>query len=168
MRKQLLVLVFTLAACGDRGEPDTAEMVAPDSAVQTEPEPAAGLDRPAGGLGTAQMQDVRGGQTGGDILLADRGGETEVRVSLTNVQPNAEVTGHVHSGTCAAIGPVVEPLDPVRTDSTGTGMMNTAVDLQRAQLMDGRHIIVYHGPDGQPLACAVIPLPTVTDQSSTI
>jgi hypothetical protein len=64
---------------------------------------------------------------------------------------------HVHSGTCETSGPVVAPLDSVKTDATGMGMINTTVSIPFATVNNGQHFVQVHKPDGKPAACANVP-----------
>jgi hypothetical protein len=152
------LLALGLGACG--GEDRSRDAVATGDTVPILPhEPAAGMDRPGEGMGTALIQDLQGGAVGGEVRVHDRGGDAEVRVVLTGAPPNMEHPGNIHSGTCASIGAVVRPLNPIATDSVGSGTMNTDVGLARTDLQREQLAVVYEGPDGRPLACAELPRP---------
>jgi hypothetical protein len=155
-----LAIAAALGACAGGDDEPRTPVALEDSVPDLAHEPAAGMDRPGGGMGTALMQDLQGGAAGGEVTVYDRGGETELRVTLTGGGMNAEHPGHVHSGTCATIGQVLQPLEPVSTDSTGTGTMTTDLSLERSELETAELVIVYHGEGGRPLVCGEVPEPT--------
>ena len=110
---------------------------------------------------TAQFQEV--GQSGitGDVRLAERGAQTEVAVNIRGAASAGNMPGHIHSGTCDAIGSVVQPLEPVSVDAGGSGSATSTVNLNAMSVMDGQHIVVYHGSDGTPVTCAPVPTHTM-------
>jgi len=152
-----LPLLITLAACGDdRGRVD---LPAGETAVApaTDPGPAP-MPATAPGMGaTIPLQPVGGSAFGGEVMIEDRGNQSEVMVRLTGTPGNTTHNGHIHSGRCDGIGGVVMPLQPITTDANGTGSMTTTVELAPMAVMDGRHIVVYHDAAGGPAACAEIP-----------
>jgi hypothetical protein len=106
---------------------------------------------------TAQMQPIGDSNVRGEITVTDRGEtQTEVMVRLTGAPAGTRHPGHVHSGTCDSIGGVVQPLEPIETDAAGTGTMTATLDLPPMQLMDGQHVVVYHGAGGAPVTCGQI------------
>lgn len=161
------VLALALVGCADDGDDpgltagDSVGVVGADEdSIAMEPAhmPAAGMDQPPGGIGqTAQFNALGGSGVTGEVTIADRGEQAEVMVRLTGSAPNSSHPGHIHSGTCEAIGGVVQPLDPIDTDGTGTGSMTTNVGINPMTLMDGQHVVVYHGTGGRPITCAQIP-----------
>jgi hypothetical protein len=157
----VLALMVGLAACGDR-ETGVQEVSA-DSVPNLPPEPAAGLDSPPEGLGTSLMENLQGGAAGGEVTLFDRGGSTEMRVSLSAAPPDGEHPGHMHAGTCRSIGEVFQPLETIRTDSTGNGTMNAEVTMEPAALASRQLVVVYHAEGGGPLVCAEVPRPARGD-----
>lgn len=163
-RWMIAVLALGLAGCEAEDENATVATLPAEDSVAMDPEhiPAAGMDVPPGGIGeTLQLQELEGSGVGGEVTVADRGEQTEVMVRLTSAPANSSHPGHIHSGTCEALGGAVQPLDPIATDGTGTGSMTTNVDLSAMTIMDGQHIIVYHGTGGRPIACANIPAHTM-------
>lgn len=154
-----LALLIGLAGCAD-DDPDMVVIEAEGDGMAMEPAPmpAAGMDQPPGGLGeTLQLQPLRDSGVRGEVTIADRGQQTEIMVRLTGASANGQHPGHIHSGSCDAPGGVVQALEPISTDATGTGTMTTNVELAPQMVMDGQHIVVYHGTGGAPATCAGIP-----------
>lgn len=153
-----LAVVVVLTACADEDRP---QEVVSDSSVAgpwAEPDlvgdPAAMA--PMGGM-VAQMNPIEGSGVGGEITITDRANQTEVMVRLTGTAPSGSHPGHIHSGTCENIGGVVQALEPIIADNTGTGTMTTTVNIPPMTLMSGNHVVVYHGDGGSPITCAAIP-----------
>lgn len=156
----LPVLLAGLVACAaDNDEDDVAlEGVEDSMAMEPAPMPEAGLDQPPGGVGeTAQFEELAGSGVAGEATVANRGGQSEIMVRLTGAPADSEHPGHLHTGRCDAIGGVVQPLEPIQTDSLGTGSMTAEVELAPEAVMDGQHIVVYHGTGGRPITCANLP-----------
>ncbi len=160
-----LVLLALVTACGGDDRSGTA-FAEPDTLGDLDVAPAAGMDSPPGGIGgTSPMTDLQNAGLGGEVMVADRGGETQVVVSLTGAQAGAVHDGHVHTGSCASIGGVVEALDAIEADSAGIGRMTTPVTIRPEVLTDGQHVVVYHDAGGRPLACGEIPRPAPTQDT---
>lgn len=163
-RLMFAVLALGLAGCDADEEDATVATLPANDTVAMAPEhiPAAGMDTPPGGIAeTLQLEELQGSGVGGEVTVADRGEQTEVMVRLTSAPANSSHPGHIHSGTCNALGGVVQPLDPIQTDGTGTGSMTTNVEVAPMTIMDGQHIVVYHGTGGRPITCASIPAHTM-------
>jgi hypothetical protein len=92
----------------------------------------------------------------GELILTPAGGETEVSVTLSGLEPNSTHPGHIHEGTCSAPGSVVAPLGEITADATGSGTMTTSVPVATATVTAGNHIVQYHGEGMAPIACAEI------------
>jgi hypothetical protein len=90
------------------------------------------------------------------VTVTGRGDQTEVVVHLMGAQPNTAHPGHIHTGTCEAIGSVVQPLQAITVDA-GSGSSTTTVGVPPATAMDGQHVIAFHGEAGTPATCAPIP-----------
>jgi hypothetical protein len=156
-----LPLVALLAGCGDDARDQ--DLVFTDTetttpATETPPTAAPAPGAPAGEMAqSAELRELQGSGVGGDVTVRDRGTQTEVMVRLTGTPANSTHPGHIHSGTCDAIGGVVQALEPINTDATGTGTMTATVDVQPMTMMDGQHVVVYHGAGGTPVACAQVP-----------
>jgi hypothetical protein len=154
-----LPLALLFAACG--GDADDADIVLDDMDEPTaeqgmpptvEAPPAA----PAMPM-TAQLQPLQDSGVTGEVTVTGRDAQTEVTVRLAGGTPSESHPGHIHSGTCDAVGGVVQPLQPIAADATGSGTMTTTVAVPAATAMNGQHIVVYHAPGGQPVTCAQIP-----------
>jgi hypothetical protein len=151
-----------LLGCAELENYTEAEINAADSAAATAmvpdsaPSMASGSDEPGG---TAELREIEGSGVTGEIAIIDLGQRTQVVVRLTGAPSHASHPGHIHGGTCPAIGVVTQPLRPVVTDSTGTGSATTELEVDASSLTDGRHIVVYHGTGGRPITCAAIPAP---------
>ena len=103
---------------------------------------------------TVTFEAVDGSGVAGEATITDRGDRTEVMVRLTGTEAGGSHNGHIHGGTCEAIGGVVQALEPIETDGTGTGTMTTTVEIPLSELTDGQHVVVYHAGDGAPMSCA--------------
>ena len=157
-----LPLVLAFAACGgDADDGDFAPM-ADESQEVMPPATDPGMSSPpameAGTGQTAMFQALGDSGVSGEATITDRGQQTEIMVRLTGGSGAGEHPGHIHSGTCDNVGGVVQPLDAITTDATGTGTMTTTVDLAPMTVMDGQHVIVYHAAGGgPPITCAQVP-----------
>lgn len=155
-------LLLAVAACGGGDGESTVSTADLDTTSLPSQEPGLG---PGSGVGvnevgsgqTATMTPVGNSGVGGDATITDRGEQTEILVRLTGTPANGTHPGHVHTGTCASIGSVAQALEPISTDATGTGTMTTTVTIPPMTLMNGQHVVVYHGAGGTPVACADIP-----------
>jgi hypothetical protein len=151
-------LVALLAGCPGERPADDAFLTDADT-LTADPTftPGPGLDQPPAMGETAQMQDLQGTGVGGEVVVTDRGNQAEVMVRLTGAPPNSSHPGHIHSGSCANLGGVVQALEPITTDAAGVGEMTATVDIAPMTLMNGQHLVAYHGAGGAPIACADIP-----------
>jgi len=147
------LLAVAFAACG--GVEDS-EPLATD--VGFDPAPEAMHDMADhGAMGeTAQFQELQGSGVSGEVMIHDRGDQTEVMVRLAGAPANSSHPGHIHSGSCDAIGGVVQALETIETDAMGAGTMTTTIDVAPSLVMNGEHIVVYHG-GGEAITCAEIP-----------
>ena len=143
----LLALPLTLAACGG-GEEETAGTPA-DSAMEAINPPAADM---SGMASTLSLQPLGGGSTSGQATVTPNGQQTQVQIQLSGLTPGAH-PGHIHAGTCEAIGEVVQPLPEITAGEDGSGTAETTLTLDATTIMDGQHVISYHGEGGAPIAC---------------
>lgn len=160
-------LPFALVACGGNdtdAETDAgAVMETADTAAMAPMPPAAPMDTAAtamAGGDTVQLSAVGGSGVGGQAVLTDMSGQTQVMVMLTGTSGTGTHQGHIHQGTCAAPGEVVAPLQPITADGSGGGTMTATVPVPMATVMNGQHIIAYHeagGNPGSPVVCGAIP-----------
>lgn len=134
-------------------EPAPAEPAQPEPAPSTPETPAAPT--------TAQFTPVNDSGVTGSVELQDQGDQTTVVSTLSGGEAGTEYQGMIHSGTCDAPGEVVEQLSPITVSEDGSGESTSRVPVAPAQVMDGQHIVLYHGADQAPVTCAAIPAQTM-------
>lgn len=148
----LLALPLTLAACGGDDEVDTTLEGIDTATVATATTDTAAHDMAAMPM-TVAMQPVGNSGVTGQATLTPSGTQTQVQVQVTGLTPGAH-PGHIHTGNCAAPGPVVQPLPEITAGADGSGSANTTLALDHATLMNGQHMIGYHGEGGAVVVCA--------------
>jgi hypothetical protein len=157
----LLPLFPLLAGCP--GDDDPQQVAVGDTLVSVTTPAGQGMEdrmagMPHGEMGAVvQLTPLQDSGVAGEVTVTPQGNETQVMVRLTGGTPGGNHPGHVHSGTCANIGGVVQALQPISTDGTGTGTMTTTVGIPPMTLMNGQHVIVYHGDGGRPVTCGEVP-----------
>jgi hypothetical protein len=165
----LASLPFALAACS--GDGDAAEgggtdttTVAPSTETSSTTTPPAGADTGMSGAqamgGAVTMNAVGNSGVTGQAQFMDHGqGQTMVTVNLAG-QGSSAHSGHIHQGTCDALGSVVAPLQDV-TLANGAGTSTSTVQVPLATVMNGQHVVAYHQGQGSnagaPVVCAQIP-----------
>jgi hypothetical protein len=109
---------------------------------------------PIGSLSSGATSQVAGSAT----ISADSP-KSKVTVSLRGLEPNSKHAGHLHVGTCSAVGPVAVGLSVITADANGNGSSTTEVDTAK---LAGAYV-AYHqrGPDdangiGSFIACGEI------------
>jgi len=163
----LTALPFALAACGggdeaaEGGAADTtaAGMGATDTttaATTTTTMPAdTGMAGATAMGGAVTMNAVGGSGVTGQAQLMEHGtGQTMVTVNLT-AQGNSTHSGHIHTGTCEALGDVVVPLQDV-TLANGTGSASSTIQVPMATVMNGQHVVSYHQGQGASAGASVV------------
>jgi hypothetical protein len=157
-----LLLGVLLSACGT--DDDRVATTLPGDTIVGAPAtppgtlPGQTMDPAMAGMAaTVQLQPLGDSGVGGEAVITDRGAQVEVMVRLTGTPGNTTHPGHIHSGTCANVGGVVQALEPITTGADGAGTMTTQVDLAPMSVMDGQHVVVYHAAGGQPATCGEIP-----------
>jgi hypothetical protein len=169
----LTALPFALAACGG-GDEEAVEGGADTTAMGTMTDTTAPMNTGtmpadtgmagAQGMGGAVTMNAAGGSgVTGQAQFMDHGsGSTMVTVNLT-AQGSSTHSGHIHTGTCDAPGPVVVPLQDV-TLANGTGSSSSTIQVPLATVMNGQHIVAYHASSGEnpgaPVVCGTIPAMT--------
>lgn len=155
----LAALPLAIAACAEE-EPEPVM----DEAVIAEPAVPAATDPAAMGAGTGMEQMVNmtalnnSGVTG-QATVTPADGQTQVMVTLNAGAGGATHEGHIHQGTCDSPGGVVQPLQPITLDQSGSGSMTTTVQVEPNTVMDGQHIVLYHEAGGSsPVVCGSIPM----------
>jgi hypothetical protein len=165
----LFALPLALAACGGEAETeaDTAVVVPAETAPAATPAPAmpaesAMAGQTAGGQSVAMNALNNSGVTGTAQVMAHGEGESMVTVTLMG-QGTGTHPGHIHSGTCDNLGPVVVPLENVVMNN-GQGTSTSTVKVPMATVMNGQHVVNYHAGSGDnpmaPVACGAIPAQT--------
>jgi hypothetical protein len=151
-------LPLLLAGCGGDDAAESAGEGTDTTAlpVVTDTAPVAAAPPPPTGAAPIALVAVNNSGAGGEVVLSDASGQTQVDVRLTGAPPG-ERAGHIHSGTCDAPGAVVQPLQPVTVGADGTGTGTSTVPVALTAVTDGRHIVAFHGEGGAPIACAPIP-----------
>lgn len=158
----LLAVPLVLAACvAEEPADDTAmaDIDAPAGDMMPPPAMDTGMMMAGGemaGMGSQiAINAVNNSGVSGNVELTPEGNQTRVMVNLVGA-PSGEHKGHIHEGTCANLGTVVQPLE----DIDASGSSTTTVNIPAATVMNGQHVIAYHvagGDPGQPIACADIP-----------
>lgn len=129
-------------------------------AVARDTAAAAGYQASGAGMSqTYPVSEVNGSGYNGSVVLTDLGGG-KTKVAFTMTAPdsvtNKEVDhdSHIHTGTCAAPGPVVHPLEDVRGNGTPS---ESEVPMALSGLQDGNHLVAAHADEGEAtIACADI------------
>jgi hypothetical protein len=157
------------AACGGEGEggaegagDTTTAAVSPAPSAATPPTTAAESTMTGQSSATTPVQMAalnNSGVTGQAQIMEHGAAETMVTVTLQG-QGSTTHPGHIHSGTCDQLGPVVAPLESVAMAS-GTGTSTSTVKVSMGTVMNGQHVVNFHAGAGEnpmaPVACGAIP-----------
>jgi hypothetical protein len=144
-----------LAACSEKKP--AQQMQTPSAAAESAATAAPAPPPPV----SATLAEMHRSHITGNVTLTQKGDSTEVAETLTGGRPGTKYPTHIHSGTCAKPGAVVQPLESVAvgTDKSGsaTTMVLTAT-IDSARTKFGSLLIQSHNPRGmQPVACAELP-----------
>jgi hypothetical protein len=162
----LTALPFALAACGggdEAAEGGAADTTAAAGMGATDTTTAATTTMPADtgmagatGMGGAVTMNAVGtsGVTGQAQIMEHGTGQTMVTVNLT-AQGSSTHSGHIHTGTCEALGDVVVPLQDV-TLANGTGSSSSTIQVPMATVMNGQHVVSYHQGQGASAGPSVV------------
>ena len=154
-RNQLATLALAavlplLVACEqDAGEDPQDTSVATETSAETTDSVM--------GIGLVRVADVelasidRSGVTG--RVEGEPDGEgASLTLTLDGLEPGSVYPAHLHSGRCAAGGPVVVPLGRVTAEQDGTGSLTAEVE--GTELAADEPLFVQaHNPDGDAVAC---------------
>ena len=167
----LPALALSVAACGGGGEggaegggDTTAAAVSPAPAPSAATPPTTPAESTMTGQSSAttpvQLTALNNsGVTGQAQIMEDGDAETMVTVTLQG-QGTATHPGHIHSGTCDQLGPVVAPLESVAM-AGGTGTSTSTIKVSMGTVMNGQHVVNFHAGAGAnpmaPVACGAIP-----------
>lgn len=149
------LVVRTDTSMGNPVDTTTVVVTTPDASGNTSGYQASGV---GGMTQSLALKPVNGSNFTGNAVLTDLGGG-KTRIALTlnapaNTDASIDHDANIHSGTCAAPGPVVHELDDV--DANGSAS-DTEVDASMSVLMDGNHIVAAEENDGErAVACAEI------------
>lgn len=104
------------------------------------------------GVGTANA-----GITG-DAEVVKGSGAFKLTLHLHGLPPNSDHIADIHLGSCAAMGPIEIPLQPLSADATGAATSITNVPREYQLPVGGWYAMVHQGPDLQgdnakPMAC---------------
>lgn len=158
----LTALPLALAACGGgdeaaEGGADTtaASMDSMTTTTATTMPADTGMSG-AQSMGSAVTMNAVGtsGVTGQAQFMDHGAGQTMVTVNLT-AQGSTTHSGHIHQGTCDALGQVVAPLQDV-TLANGAGTSSSTVPVALATVMNGQHVVAYHQGQGANAGAAVV------------
>lgn len=165
-------LALGLAACEAQNAEDTTTMTGgADTMAQ------AGMDsmtQQQEGMGERMeldFQPVNNSGASGKVNITPAEGRTTVILTIeaSDTAEGQRHAAHIHSGTCANIGPVVAPLEAVTTVS-GEGTSTTLLGQDLDTFADGNHVVAAHEAGGEPgatIACAPIPAEGSTGGSDT-
>jgi hypothetical protein len=152
----LLALPLALGACAGDDEAEVDDLGLESADAPATMEPPSDMPEMGGMATTVPLTAVGESGVSGEVILTPAGGETEVSVTLSGLEPNSTHPGHIHEGTCSAPGSVVAPLGEITADATGSGTMTTTAPVATATVTAGNHIVQYHGEGMAPIACAEI------------
>jgi hypothetical protein len=157
------VLAFGAVAC-EEDEDDGGDATATQPAGET----PAGETTPDGGTPSAAgvevtMNENEGSGVTGSATLTGGAAGTALEVTIDSGLAEGEHASHIHTGTCAAQGPVETPLQSVQADASGAGTASTPeaeVVTTLEVLQDGNHYIAVHDLEasgGAVVSCGDIP-----------
>ena len=130
----LAVTILLAAGCDAGDSPDAAE-------------------GPAQEAGAAELAPVNRSGVTGTVRADHDGDEVTVTVEVAGLEAGGEYPAHIHSGRCAAGGPVAVPLGRITAGEDGTGRLTTRVAAAELGAEDAAFVQV-HGADGAVVACA--------------
>lgn len=141
----LIALPCTLAACG--GEEETATLEGGDTASLVTADTGGAMPMMPT---TVALQALGGSSVTGQATITHSGAESQVNVQLSGLTPG-EHPGHVHAGTCDAIGAVVHPLPSATAGADGSATVSGTIPAAGESFMNGQHVISYHGNADDPM-----------------
>jgi len=148
-----LIPTLGLLACGEKKPAPQAQTAAPAAESTAMAAPPAPVNVTLAAMHRSRIT--------GTATLTRKGDSTEVAETLTGARPGTKYPSHIHAGTCAKPGAVVQPLESVavgkdKSGSATTMVLTSVIDSARAKY--GSLLIQSHNPKGmQPVACAEIP-----------
>jgi hypothetical protein len=167
-----LAFLFLLAAAGAAAACGNDERTAREElAVTASEDPGYRTDEPAavtpvpgragdGTTLTGNLAEMGNSGASGVVTLTPQNGQTLIQLSVTGVQPDAELRPTIHRGGCAEAGRLAHELERIRVEGTGLAIGNITVPLAVRAIADGLHSVRIYSEAGlqaPPLACADIP-----------
>jgi hypothetical protein len=150
-----LVPTLGLLACGEKKPPE--KMQTPSAAAESTAMAAPAPPPPV----AVTLAAMHASRITGTATLTRKGDSTEVAETLTGGRPGTKYPTHIHAGTCAKPGAVVQPLESVAVGKDKSGSATTMVltaTIDSARTKYGSLLIQSHNPRGmQPVACGEIP-----------
>ncbi|HKJ91760.1 MAG TPA: CHRD domain-containing protein [Longimicrobiales bacterium] len=150
-------LAIGLVACGGGG--NQAAMQNAGGAAEPAAQPSAPSAMASGGGAGKQVRLIPKNESGvnGAVTLTPQGDSLVVAVNVNGLPDGAGAyPSHIHQGTCASPGQVVQPLNDVQADSAGDGHASTTVAM--SVLKQGQsHLVMVHRKDGSLASCADLP-----------
>lgn len=150
-----LMPTLGLLACGEKKPAQQMQTpsAAADSAAMAAPAPPPPV--------TVTLAAMHASRITGTVTLTSKGDSTEVAETLTGGRSGTKYPAHIHAGTCAKPGAVVQPLESVAVGKDKSGSATTMVltaTIDAARTKYGSLLIQSHNPRGmQPVACAELP-----------
>jgi len=148
-----------VAACGGdtggemEGEAGAGEEAAAESGSQPSMRSAATPE-------SASLNPLGDSNVRGQVRFTVEGDSMEVHVAADNLPGPGEYASHVHNGACGEPGGVLTALTSVTAPEAGAGEATTVVDA--TQLEAGSpYLVMVHGLEGAPVACADVPAAVV-------
>jgi len=148
-------------ACEDDDDSDGGA-TATQSSGETPGDGATPTEAAAGGDAVeVTMNENEGSGVTGSATLTPAEEGVSVEVVIDQGLAAGVHASHIHTGTCAAQGPIETPLTDITADDSGAGSATTleeSVTTELAVLQDGNHFIaVYDRTVGAIVSCGDIP-----------
>jgi hypothetical protein len=152
----IALCTLALAACKSETKTDTTNTtIDSTAAAATAPAPAPSPTTPAPPPGpvTAKLDTKNSSGVTGDATATHAQDSVTIELKLNGLKKGVKYTAHIHSGTCAAGGPVVVPL----TAPDPSGMSRTTVAVASLASAGQQMFIQAHGAKDAPVACGDLP-----------
>lgn len=160
----VLALPLAIVACTPANDANVADNAALDTTMNTVPPADTGMmmgdTGMMAGANRVSMAPVNNSGVTGTATFTPMGNQTQVMVQLMSA-PEGSHEGHIHQGSCANLGQVVEPLETINVDASMMGTSTSTVAMADSAVMDGQHVVAFHkagGDPGQPVVCGDIPM----------
>lgn len=137
-----LALVVMTAACADTDDAEDGAIPADTMAGMPAPGSEAGPSAPV----ITTLAAVENSGVTGQATATHSPTDVVVQIDLTNA-PEGDLPAHIHTGTCAAGGPVA-----VELTSVANGTSTTTVTLASLPANESSFVQV-HDASGKPIAC---------------